>query len=899
MFVDANQKAVLIGGEGYTSSGDSLYASCTVDTNGNGSSDISGITVSFTISSDGSVAVNGSADNGSYSYQMAGSIVSSGPFLAVAGLYTAPYSASVTIQAIVAPDGWIYTSTPNHGGGGRAQVTAYDQATTESSLGSTVIALKLLQNAVIDATGTKGNYTYRRVDPLLGGGATPGTPAKPTCTIVSPANNTTVTNPSVTIKGKTADLHEAVTNVFYELNGTGVWTPVGAGGTTNGFTNWSVVVPLAIGSNTIKLYAVNATNETSALTNKLSIFYKVLAPLSLGISGPGKVSPYTNNQPLVLDKPYTITATADTGCKFTNWTLYINGHLATNVTTSTLKFIMQSNLVIVATFEDVRKPAIAIAGPASIKGSNSVVSVSGTASDNVGVQSVYYTINSDPANYTVVTTNGYGNWTAVIIVSPGSNFVQFYAQDAAGNVGSAALRVHDLAGGFAPQSMSGVNFYAQPSNSEPYEVFLGMSTWAYLRGSNFLVGDYWYNQVDANTAQVTTRRLAPEAGAGGSDVTTLTFTSSTDGTYTDTNVGGTFTLGGASGAAPSNLDGASLEGATLALNVFTNHYTYGTFTADGLPVGVVGGGTCAYVLYSPQMALLTETFTNTDLLGETNFVLLDFEGVRLLAGFDAASKDAVKSPRTNSGAFYSAATTPVAAASFDSGFFTAISPATAPAGHAPESLASLRAFVTITHTGTNNGKVTKKTVGTPLISFGGATFGQIDPTYITNDFSAVGHYIYTRTGSNTGVVSVTPIAPSSDTGYISALKFSGPLSCTFSNIPPYGNDSGTVSLLQEAATVPASLVGSKLTFTSSKGTQTVATFGYNGMGAFVSKGVTTPDSYTFGQYGPQAAMLQSWDTLGTNYVTLWFTAPTSGSFVSDKIANDGTKSADHGTFVSP
>jgi hypothetical protein len=735
---------------------------------------------------------------------------------------------------------------------------------------------------------------------LFGGGATAwaGAAAKPTCTIISPANNTTVTNPSVTIKGTTHD-NVAVTNLYYELNGAATWTAVGAPGNTNGFTNWSVVVSnLTIGSNSIKLYAVNSTNETSDPTNSLNVFYKVLAPLSLGISGPGKVSPYTNDQELVLDKPYTITATADTGCKFTNWTLYINGLLMTNVTTSTLKFIMQTDLTIIATFEDVTKPAITITGPASVKGSNSVVSVSGTASDNVGVQSVYYTINSDSANYTVVTTNGYSNWTAVIIVSPGSNFVQFYARDAAGNVGSAALRVHDLAGGFAPQSVAGLIFYGQPSNAAPYTTYLGMSTWAYVRGSNFLVGDYWYNQVDANTAQVTTRRIAPEAGAEGSDVTTLTFTSSTGGTYTDTNGGGTFTLGGASGAAPSNLDGATLEGVSLAGGVFTNHYTNGTFTEDN-PGGVVGGGSCTYTLFSPQMALLTETFTNTDLLGETNFVLLDFEGVRLLAGFEAASKDAAKVPRTNSGAFYSAVSTPVAAASYDSGFFTAISPATAPAGNAPESLDGLRAFVTITHTGTNNGKVTTKTVGTPLISFGGATFGQIDPTYTTHDFSAVGNYIYTRTGPNTGVVSVTPIAPSSDTGYTSALKFSGPLSCTFTNIPPYGNDSGSVSLSQRTATVPASLVGSKFTITSSTGIQTLGTFGYNGMGTFVTKGVTSAISYTFGQYGPQVAMLQAWDTLGTNYVTLWFTAPTSGSYVSDKFANDGTKSADHGTFVSP
>ena len=166
LFVDANQKAVLIGGEGYTGDGDSLYASCTVDTNGNGHSDISGITVSFTISSDGSVAVSGGSDGGSYPYQMAGSIVANGPFLSVAGLYTAPYSGGITLQAIVAPDGWVYTATPNHGGGGRVHITAYNHSTTDSSLGSVVAALTLNQDAVLDSSGTKGILAYTRAEGL-------------------------------------------------------------------------------------------------------------------------------------------------------------------------------------------------------------------------------------------------------------------------------------------------------------------------------------------------------------------------------------------------------------------------------------------------------------------------------------------------------------------------------------------------------------------------------------------------------------------------------------------------------------------------------------------------------------------------------------------------------------
>jgi hypothetical protein len=164
LFVDANQEALLIGGYLYNDDdGNSLYGSCAVNTNGNGYSDISGITTSFSISSDGSVSVNGSADDGSYSYPMEGSLVSSGPFLSVSGSFSTNLSGSQTLQAIVAPDGWIYTSSPNHGGGGRVQVTAYGVPVTENSLGHNVNTVTLSQNAVINLSGT---YALNRVDSL-------------------------------------------------------------------------------------------------------------------------------------------------------------------------------------------------------------------------------------------------------------------------------------------------------------------------------------------------------------------------------------------------------------------------------------------------------------------------------------------------------------------------------------------------------------------------------------------------------------------------------------------------------------------------------------------------------------------------------------------------------------
>jgi hypothetical protein len=163
LFVDANQQAVLIGGYLYNDDdGDAYYAACKVDASGNGSSGTDGVTSSFTISTNGSVSFIATPGGGSDSIQMAGSLVSNGPFLAVCGLYSGTVAGQKT-PAIVAADGWIYRSSPNFGGGGRAQVTAYGQGATENSLGHTVLNYTLNLNATLTLSGSK-NLILQRVD---------------------------------------------------------------------------------------------------------------------------------------------------------------------------------------------------------------------------------------------------------------------------------------------------------------------------------------------------------------------------------------------------------------------------------------------------------------------------------------------------------------------------------------------------------------------------------------------------------------------------------------------------------------------------------------------------------------------------------------------------------------
>ncbi|HUD46490.1 MAG TPA: choice-of-anchor tandem repeat GloVer-containing protein [Candidatus Baltobacteraceae bacterium] len=160
--MDTNQNAVLIGGYLYNDDdGTAFYGSCVVDAGGNGYSDIANVTTSFTISAAGSVSLTASADDSSFSYQMQGFKVLSGPFLSTAGLYTLDLGAGQTLTAIVAANGWIYRDSPSYGGGGRVQVTGYGQSATESSLGHSVNTFILNQNATVTLNGSS---TMNRAD---------------------------------------------------------------------------------------------------------------------------------------------------------------------------------------------------------------------------------------------------------------------------------------------------------------------------------------------------------------------------------------------------------------------------------------------------------------------------------------------------------------------------------------------------------------------------------------------------------------------------------------------------------------------------------------------------------------------------------------------------------------
>jgi Bacterial Ig domain/Divergent InlB B-repeat domain len=158
-----------------------------------------------------------------------------------------------------------------------------------------------------------------------------------------------------------------------------------------------------------------------SVTNWVSVIHGV--PLSVQISGLGTVTPNYNGQLLVTNQVYSMTARPGNGAVFTNWT----GSLTTN--SPTLTFVMQPELSFTANFLDVSNPSVTITAPtANQRVSNIVFSVTGTASDNVQVASVWCQLNSNDWVQAAGTTS----WSTNLSLAGGTNTLRAYALDSSG-----------------------------------------------------------------------------------------------------------------------------------------------------------------------------------------------------------------------------------------------------------------------------------------------------------------------------------------------------------------------------------------------------------------------------------------------------------------------------------
>jgi hypothetical protein len=381
----------------------------------------------------------------------------------------------------------------------------------------------------------------------------------------------------------------------------------------------------------VKAYAVDTSGNVS-LTNSVSFLYILSDRLTVRTNGLGSITPNDNGALLEIGQTYTLTAKAGTGFAFYYW----GGGVPMSVN-PTLTFIMASNLTITANFKDVTKPVATITFPVTNqKWSNSVITVTGKASDNVGVTSVGIQINNG-GWAEAGTANGFTNWTAANLpVIFGTNIVQAYAVDAAGNV-SLTNKIKFL-GVLAPASLSGYAATVKRSGGQPNVVVTwGDSTWSQTGTGNdtnaddYCAGSYTYMQTGPNTAVLTNMDIGMLSWLGTTNVTTvnLTFTSATSANCAWTNENdsgtGTMTFSQVSNLVPASLAGETIQtyesnGAAGAVITFN---TGGTFneTEGG---GGTGFGTYTFTQYSPTVAIIQQDYSDANDAGAVGYAELTF-----------------------------------------------------------------------------------------------------------------------------------------------------------------------------------------------------------------------------------------------------------------------------------
>ena len=290
----------------------------------------------------------------------------------------------------------------------------------------------------------------------------------PTNRITAPVAGQLWSNAVYTVTGVARD-NVRVTNVLYSLN-LAAWLPAT---TTNQWTNWTALVTLAPGTNSLAAFAVDENGNVSS-TNTVKFMYVVRAPLAVAIAGLGGISPNYTNALLNVGQNYTLTALPATGFTFGDWIVSTNGLAGPAVSQTNLQFMMVSNLTVLANFTETSKPTLTIATPTANQHlTNAVAALTGTTKDIWNVADVWYQLNNGPWTQTA-TTNNWTNWNQTVSLTAGTNTVRAYAVNLGGNhsttnsvsfVSNGAFKLQLAASGLQWSSANGFTLTLQASTN--------------------------------------------------------------------------------------------------------------------------------------------------------------------------------------------------------------------------------------------------------------------------------------------------------------------------------------------------------------------------------------------------------------------------------------------------
>lgn len=680
--------------------------------------------------------------------------------------------------------------------------------------------------------------------------------AAPTLKVTTPTRNPT-TNGVLDASGTATGV--APLSVFYSLNG-GAWTAA------NGSNNWSATnLLLTASTNTFSAYAQDANGVSK--TNTVKFIYVVKLPISVEITGQGKVSPITNGEPLEIGKKYSVSFKAARGFGVGSATLDGN---AIPVTTRSL--VMESNTVLAVTFRDITKPVCVITFPAVKHSvSNSPINVTGKASDNVGVTAVNYQLNGGGWNPAILTDPT--NWEADgLALNVGTNVVQAFAQDAAGNVSltntvnfTYVSNAPAAGSGPAPASISGnagqVTIDGDPG---PFQVDFGTTTFAQTSTNGqekTKAGTYTYTLLSSNMAELVFTTLLPPSDTGGGGGVVLTFTNDTTAIFTNNGNGsnGVITLAQAPNLAISPSATGFAQSVDSGNNTNTFLFGGGLFTnTDG--VSYTNFGTYTVTAYSPQDVVFTESLTDPQDISNTAYVQLDFSS-------------------TTNGLFsYNQFDNMGNLLSTNAGTFTVLQSGSQPVGNAPDSPeGSIWTANPVSGAGFQ-------------FCFGASTYSRSDTRNTNNN--DVGVYSYVKTGPNTAQFQDFETEPQS--GGFGGNGGGELIDLTFSssrvNVTNNGNYLGFITFSAAKNLAPASLAGKTLT-------------AFGGTAVFNQDGTVTfsqAETYTYTQFSPEGGMVVAINPSdgSINYLELTFTSATGGDIFLSAFSSTGnlndTKS---GTFT--
>ena len=126
-----------------------------------------------------------------------------------------------------------------------------------------------------------------------------------------------------------------------------------------------------------------------------------------------------------------LTPTANPGSSFAGWTGACTG-------TGVCAVTMNAAKTVTATFNDIQAPTISITSPADgLNVSSPSLAMNGSASDSNGVVVVKFSVNGGGRQ----NASGTSAWDGIATLTPGSNTIQVFATDPAGNEGNASRTV--------------------------------------------------------------------------------------------------------------------------------------------------------------------------------------------------------------------------------------------------------------------------------------------------------------------------------------------------------------------------------------------------------------------------------------------------------------------------